>query len=1027
MSENMGEFSDAEIINDFVSESQEHLADIENEFLEIEEGGENVDLDLVNKVFRAIHSIKGAAGFFGMEAIAELSHDLENVLNEIRSLNLVPTASTVDVMLRASDQINQMLCDLEAAEDMDHSEIRAELVAILGPESSGPPLPMGVRAVEISAPVPGIGEKNLEFYKGRGQGVYQIQLRLSEFGTSDEKGFLNLVRDLCDLGEIVTWVAGVDESEDGQLREDTYFGVILSTTHSRASIAEQLGFLEERVHVLGAPAEGVPARESGAATATASPAPAGQAAAEPPVAATPAAVTRAAPPAKTAMARPAPSGAKPAAKNKGPGTPASARIRVGITQLDELINLAGELVLTRNQVLQAVDSWDKERIQSVCGKIDQVTRALQESIMQMRMQPIDNVFNKLPRVVRDIARKLGKEAELVMEGKEVELDRKIIEAISDPLTHLIRNALDHGIETPDVRRANRKPPAGKVLLRAFHRNGKVNIVISDDGRGVDPDKLRNAAVEKGLLSPEQARELTDREATDLLFMPGISTAEEVTDVSGRGVGMDVVKSNLSALGGTVEMESVLGAGSTIHIKLPLTLAILASLVVRAGDEVYALPQINIGELVRVKASALTERIHEINGREVLRLRGELLPLVHLSAALGVQSTAADPVESEDDDTVEIPQNRPLNVVVVETDQLRYGMIVDSLVDSEEIVVKPLGRHLQRCTQLAGATILGSGQVGLILDIAGIAQSQKLAAVENDAPDAVVNSDTEQVRSLDRTQLILFANIPDEIFAVHMGLIDRIERMPVEKIVKVGDVTLFQDGDRATPVVKLADCLKVAPAEEPAKYFGIVYSVYGREIALLVPILLDICESEVEFSNKLFTEEMVSGSFIYDDHTVRLVDLFKIASAAFPHWCADGRTPCPIDTGDDARSPKILLAEDSKFFREHVTRTLEDAGYDVVACEDGQVAWDTLCSGAHSFDLLLTDIEMPNMQGLELTRHVRGHDQYGDLPIIALTSLAGDAEVQAGKDAGVTEYQVKMDREMLLFSIHNLLETAPVAR
>jgi two-component system chemotaxis sensor kinase CheA len=362
--------------------------------------------------------------------------------------------------------------------------------------------------------------------------------------------------------------------------------------------------------------------------------------------------------------------------------PSDSIVRVNVAILDRLMNLAGELVLSRNQLISAVSQGMKEGFEAIAARVDQVTSELQETIMQTRMQPIGSVFGRFPRVVRDLSAKLGKECSLEIEGDEVEVDKTIVEAMGDPLTHLVRNSVDHGIETPDRRRADGKYETGTVRLRAFHQAGKVCIRIEDDGAGMDPVKLKTKAIEKGIISVEQAAMMTESESYRLIFAPGFSTASHVTDVSGRGVGMDVVKTNIEQLGGTVDIESEVGKGSAVHITLPLTLAIVPSMIIGCAGERYAVPQANSGELVRVPEAEMQQRIGVVQGAEVLRLRGALLPLVRLEKTLGLRR-----VDSADRPT-------SANILVLETGQIRYGLLVDSLFDNEEIVVKPLGKHVR---------------------------------------------------------------------------------------------------------------------------------------------------------------------------------------------------------------------------------------------------------------------------------------------------------------------------------------------
>ncbi len=394
-------------------------------------------------------------------------------------------------------------------------------------------------------------------------------------------------------------------------------------------------------------------------------------------------------------------------------------IRVDVVLLDKLMNLVGELVLARNQILQFNAVQKDTTFLSTSQRLNLITTELQEGVMKTRMQPIGNVWSRFPRVVRDLAMACGKEVRIEMEGKETDLDKTIIEAIKDPLTHLVRNSVDHGIEPPEVRRQRGKPAEGRLFLRAFHEGGQVNIEIADDGAGIEPEKLKRKALERGLISQEQAARMAEREALNLIFLPGFSTAAKVSNISGRGVGMDVVKTNIEKIGGTVDLHSQPGRGTTIKIKIPLTLAIIPALVVTSGGDRYAIPQVSLLELVRLDGEQARKGIERIHGAPVYRLRGHLLPLVYLNRQLGVESRRGDAADEA------------VNIVVLQAGERHFGLVVDGINDTEEIVVKPLGKQLKGVSVFAGATIMGDGQVALILDVLGIAQS---AGVISEARD-----------------------------------------------------------------------------------------------------------------------------------------------------------------------------------------------------------------------------------------------------------------------------------------------------
>lgn len=543
------------IIAEFVIESREHLADIENQLLAIEAGGANIDIELVNKVFRAVHSIKGAAGFFGFSTLGRLAHDLENIFNQIRNRQLVPDAKATNVMLKAADTLRSMLDNIECSNDVDIQEHVTALQEILLSNES---------------------TKTSDSLDTRGNQLHTVSQSAQDMAKSSvqpEKNSSDCVPDHAND------MHGFNTSE--------------SSPSSTVSIPEA----QDRGN-LSAPDRRDPKMPDRRSAET--------------------------------------DGRRSNDKASSASAAADTNIRVSVSVLDSLMNLAGELVLARNQLLQTIGTSDSG-LNSVVARLDQVTSELQEAIMQTRMQAVGTVFSKFPRIVRDLSNQLGKQCQLVLEGEEVELDKSVIEAIADPLTHLIRNAVDHGIESPDVRIKNGKPATGTIVLQAFHQAGKVNIIISDDGAGINVKHLKEKAITQGIIRPEQAGNMSDREALHLVFRPGFSMKEKVTEVSGRGVGMDVVKTNIEKLGGAVGIETDVGRGTTINVRLPLTLAIIPSLIVRCGDNRFAIPQASISELVRIKADEATSKIERIKQAEVFRLRGKLLSLVRLNAALGNKS------------------------------------------------------------------------------------------------------------------------------------------------------------------------------------------------------------------------------------------------------------------------------------------------------------------------------------------------------------------------------------------------------
>ncbi|HPD30402.1 MAG TPA: chemotaxis protein CheW [Phycisphaerae bacterium] len=1027
------------MIEEFVVESFEHLADVENDLLTIEEGGADSDPELVNKVFRAVHSIKGAAGFLGLTTINDLAHSLENVLNLVRSKELVPTAPVVDSLLRSVDALRGLLNNVNTSNEQDVRSFIDALKQIISGQASPEVSASLERNVQVGQPATAmfeVSEHLLATHRRLGHQLFVLDFDLIKDVEERGKTPLSLIKDLLALGEVVE--ARLDAFNLGDLStgipDRLRFVALIGTVVDRQMLMVEFGLAEEHIHQV-------------ADAGSASPAPAAQAA--PAVAAQAVAIPAApaAPPSSAAPAAPPVSAQDSSPPSETSKTNVETSIRVSVGLLDHLMNLAGELVLSRNQLVQTINNRETRNLESVSARLDQVTSELQEAIMQTRMQPIGTVFNKFPRIVRDLSGKLGKQCDLTIEGKDVDLDKSILETIGDPLTHLIRNSVDHGIEAPQERTSKGKNPIGRISLRAFHQAGKVNIEISDDGAGIDVNKIKTKAVSKGLISTERAREMTDREALSLIFLPGFSLAEKVTDVSGRGVGMDVVRTNIERLGGTVEIESRVNSGTTIRISLPLTLAIIPSLIVRCGEERFAIPQVNINELVRIKAGDVKSRIEHIKNAEVLRLRGNLLPLVRLSRALGLQSKYLDPVPSElkDDRRKNLADRRAdeehptevearsgqerrqdttagaLNIIVVETGQLRYGLVVDGLHDSEEIVVKPLGRHMKGVRCLAGATILGDGHVALILDIAGIAAQCAIEMPEEHG--ATARAEESAAQKAEHQTALLFTNDPSEQFGVSMSLISRIERIRAEQIDSVGGQEVLQYRGSSLPLLSLDKLIKAKPRPEQPHMYVIVFHLIGQrqEIGLIAPNLVDIREISTDIDVVTFREPGVLGSLVIDEKTTRLIDLSELARAAHGEWFSQQQQAAATDAGR-----RILFAEDSAFFRKQVAGFLSEAGYEVQACEDGLVAWNAIQQSAEPFDLVVTDIEMPNMDGYELTRKIKNDQRFANIPVIAVTSLAGQENIQKGGEVGIDEYQIKLDRDQLIAAVTRLIKRSATA-
>ena len=546
---------------------------------------------------------------------------------------------------------------------------------------------------------------------------------------------------------------------------------------------------------------------------------------------------------------------------------ADSSIRVDVALLDKLMNLVGELVLARNQILQFSTKQQDATFAGTSQRLNLITTELQGGVMKTRMQPIGNIWSKFPRVVRDLSQSCGKKIRIEMEGKETDLDKTIIEAIKDPLTHIVRNSADHGIEPPEDRTRAGKRAEGRLLLRAFHEGGQVDIEISDDGAGIDPVKIREKAVKKGLITADQAQKMGDREAVNLIFLPGFSTAEKVTNVSGRGVGMDVVKTNIEKIGGTVDVTSTFGEGTTMKIKIPLTLAIIPALIITCGGNRYAIPQVSLLELVRLEDEQVTNGIESIHGAPVYRLRGRLLPLVDLGRQLRMDS--GDPSEQG-----------VVNIVVLQADERQFGLVVESINDTEEIVVKPLGKQLKGISVFAGATIMGDGTVALILDILGIAQQAHVVSqVRDRALTDGIRGDRNESTS---RQTFLLLGVNGGRLAIPLSLVARLEEFNLDDVEHTGAMEVVQYRDKIMPILRLSDLLDFGDSQSDNgdTLQVVVYSNGDNSVGLAVDNILDIVEDDMT-SQRTSSQHGLLGSAVIDGKVTDLLDVESIVRANAP--------------------------------------------------------------------------------------------------------------------------------------------------
>lgn len=1032
---------DDSFIKEYLAESREHLADIETDLLDIESAGSNIDENLVNKVFRAAHSIKGGAGFFNLFKIQELAHRTENALDMIRSGEMIPAPDVINILLMAFDRLRDLLNNYQNSHQADTSDILVALAGMISANLAPAQKETLVRTVKVTAPgvktVLHIPEFDYNRAKDDRHYLYLIEYDLIDDIQRQGKRPLDVLYLLSSSGNIIESVFELEAAGtlDDEPSNRLPF-VILFSTELAPGVADVVFDLPaNQIHVIHAPQPHPEPEKMAIPVETPPPAP------EP----TPQPVIT--------VTSPEPA---PATGNT------DSTLRVEVSLLESLMNLAGELVLSRNQLLDAITSGDQHTMQIGAQRINLVTSELQETIMLTRMQPVGNIFNKFPRVVRDLAKELGKEIRLEISGREVEMDKTIIEGLSEPITHMVRNAVDHGIETVEARLRAGKPSFGTIHLKAYHEAGQVVVEISDDGRGIDPARVAASAITKGLITPEQVKGMSQKEKTALIFLPGLSTAEKVNDISGRGVGMDVVKTNLDKLGGKVEIESIAGEGTHFIIRLPLTLAIIPSLLLSVNNERFALPQVHVSELIHIAADQIQKRIEVVGNAEVLMLRGTLIPLIRLTDVLGMDRKYSIPETGEayPDQRVGLADRRApryglddekpgsekstrrknkqdrtlsdrryhansdLNIVVITTGVLKYGLVVDKLHDTVEIVVKPLGRHFQGLREYAGATILGDGSVALILDATGIAAQKTLISMAGSRRALELSKETLREETSGKHALLMFRNAPTEYCAVPLDQVVRVLQVENDQVEWAGGRRTMQYRGASLPLVSLKDTAQVAELQQEQEKAVVIFNVFGREVGLLAGMPADVTEAAVTIDRETLHQTGVQGSAVIDGNTTLFIDVVEIVSAVHPAWVpTSGDEPVkPVSSG----RVTILLAEDSDFFRGQVRRYLESDGFSVISAGDGQEAWELLEANASLVRLVLTDIEMPHLDGLGLTRAIRSDPRFQQLPIIALTSLASEDDYSRGLAAGVNEYQVKLDRDRLVEAVRNLLSKTDAA-
>lgn len=964
-----------DLLKDFIAETSESLDLLDSEIVELEQ--RPGDPALLGSIFRVMHTIKGTCGFLGLPRLEAVAHAAEDVLGRVRDGELSVSHDVISQVLIALDRIKELvglLGETGAEPEGEDHEIIAVLRAIASGEAAAP-----VKAAHNEKKEEMPARKGSLFERAGGASGIDTACELacggfiakSGEGAALEPEMLKLQFALAKGFEVaLEKTPGIDIADvltclkdNGWTQEDIALLEVELGTAYRSLGVEDDDVLSLLAHLHRGE---IPEPEVQAEVL---------------------------PPAKPASAE------KPQAGNEKHDAAhgQTQTLRVNINVLEDLMTLVSELVLTRNQLLQIMRSHEETPFAAPLQRLNQVTTELQESVMMTRMQPIGNAWGKLPRLVRDLSQELGKKIELAMTGADTELDRQILESIRDPLTHMVRNSADHGIEMPHDRAASGKPEYGTIELAARHEGGHIVVIISDDGRGLPTARIREKVVANGLATESQLDGMSEQQIQQFIFRPGFSTAAAVTSVSGRGVGMDVVRNNIEKIGGIIEFHSAEGVGSRFVIKIPLTLAIVSALIVECEGERFALPQNSVVELVRINRAA-TKGLENINGRPVYRLRDRLLPLVSLSEILGLP-------DSPDSDEVSPQEHEPADstyVVVSQVGAFVFGIIVDKVFDTEEIVVKPVSRCMRHISCFSGTTILGDGRVIMILDPNG------LASAVSSSPHAEAAALTARAgRGIQRNEaisMLVFEARDGGPKAVPLSLVARLEEKDLAAAEKAGSRTVLQYRGGLMPLIDLDG----HPAERQGKHPILVFVDGDRMLGLVVDRVVDIIEAPLDLHLAGGSRPGILGSAIIGGNATDIIDTVHYLRQSDADWF-EVKTESPF--GNDSER-HVLLVEDSAFFRNLLIPMLTIAGYSVTVAEHAEAAI-SLCKDGAAFDFIVSDIEMPGLSGFDLVRTLRADKRLDDVPIVALSSHANSRDIERGMEAGFTDYVTKLDPKALL--------------
>ncbi|MDR3497111.1 MAG: chemotaxis protein CheW [Ancalomicrobiaceae bacterium] len=928
-----------DLLREFLTETNESLDVVDVELVKFEQDPNNDKI--LGNIFRLVHTIKGTCGFLGLPRLEAIAHAAETLMGKFRD-GVPVTPVAVNLVLASIDRIKGIVADLEASEQ-EPAGSDVDLIKELEHMSEGgaEAAAAAMAAATAAAAAPAAPPK-----------AAPAKPVISAEGPTHTEGtlvFQVLERQLRP-GEV-----SLDELERAfretpvEERGDADGPIVVRTEEQQAKVAA-------KTSAKAAVSERREARDKDKDKD------------------------------------------KEGGEGEAKGSVASQSIRVSVDTLEHLMTMVSELVLTRNQLLEIVRRHEDSEFKVPLQRLSNVTAELQEGVMKTRMQPIGNAWQKLPRIVRDLTQELGKQIELEMVGADTELDRQVLELIKDPLTHMVRNSADHGVERPEMRKAVGKPEKGTIRLSAYHEGGHIIIEIADDGKGLDLDRIKQKIIENGLATEFELEKMTETQIFKYIFAPGFSTAAKVTNVSGRGVGMDVVKTNIDAIGGTVDLKSVAGQGSTFTIKIPLTLAIVSTLIVESAGDRFAIPQLSVVELVRAQSNS-EHKIERIRDTPVLRLRNKLLPLVHLSKLLSI--THRDPSQqskSEDDGFI----------VVMQVGQQTFGVVVDAVFHTEEIVVKPMSTMLRHITMFSGNTILGDGSVIMIVDPNGISTAIGSTTGSSAAEERHAEEEERAREQGAAISMLLFRAGTMEPKAVPLSLVTRLEEFSVDKVESSNGRDLVQYRGSLMPLVYFDENLQ---RKTEGSLPMLVFSDAGRSMGLVVDEIIDIVEDLLDIQVGS-DRPGVLGSAVIKGKATEVVDIGHFLPQAFEDWFHRKEMRA------EALTRSLLFVDDAPFFRNMLGPVLKAAGYQVTLAESAIEAIKMFEDG-RKFDVVVSDIEMPEMNGFEFAEMLKRSPRLKHIPILALSASCTPASIERGRQAGFDDYIAKFDRAGLIAALKDV--------